>query len=385
MRGSRKRRPGESDYLDGSFLGILREERLSASPLLKKHREAEQLNMPSPTAAVPMCVDASTRANQTDGAPQPQAFTFNRFEQYMNNNVTNQFANLAEGLKEVSQSVQSNKRKIEEQSEDIRRIKRRLEDIESGRSTAPPPSLPPMRRVPSPEYELARRSIRIWPVAGVTEDDIWGNAGDFLHQSLGLSASEIANENIVSITRLSDIAAAIGNVRNEVKLVLNSITIRDLVMSKSPNLASCVDSAGRPTAGVRLEIPNELADTFRLLNRFGARLRARHGDGTKRHIKFDDFECSLYANVKLPGDASWTRVTPEMAKADLDASLKEDMATNQRRFTTKLIPGPRERLQRPMSLSAAPPPNTTAMIAPSSLGRAASSAPRWSRPASNST
>lgn len=109
-----------------------------------------------------------------------------------------------------------------------------------------------------------------------------------------------------------------------------------------------MDKEGRPTAGIQMEVPSELDETFRLLHRFGTRLRARHGAGTKRHIKFDDFGRSLYANIKLPGDSTWTRVTPTMAREDLGASLREENACTQKRLATKLIPGPRERLNRPM-------------------------------------
>ena len=82
----------------------------------------------------------------------------------------------------------------------------------------------------------------------------------------------------------------------------------------SPALSCKVDREGRPTAGIRLEVPPELGDTFWLLSCFGTRLRARHGTGTKRHIKFDDYNGSMFTNVKLPGDKSWTKITPEMAK-----------------------------------------------------------------------
>ena len=98
----------------------------------------------------------------------------------------------------------------------------------------------------------------------------------------------------------------------------------------------------------------DLLDTFRLLNRFGARLRARHGPGTKRHIKFDDYSGSLYANVKLPGDATWTRVSLDMASSDLEASVREEDAKNRKRFAQKLLPGSRERLAIPMALHQAP-------------------------------
>ena len=94
-----------------------------------------------------------------------------------------------------------------------------------------------------------------------------------------------------------------------------------------------------------MEIPEELADTFRLLSRFGTRLRARHGNGTRRHIKLDEFKGSLYSNIKLPGDTEWTRVLPEMARADLAASAREVNAANQAWLAAKLIPGPPKQIR----------------------------------------
>ena len=51
---------------------------------------------------------------------------------------------------------------------------------------------------------------------------------------------------------------------------------RDVVVASSPNLSNLMDN-GVPTAGLRLEIPSKLMSQFRLLSRFGTRLRARHG------------------------------------------------------------------------------------------------------------
>ena len=149
---------------------------------------------------------------------------------------------------------------------------------------------------------------------------------------------------------------------------------RDLTVVNSVNLSGRVDKSGKPTAGLRLEIPPELRDTFRLLSRFGTRLRARHGEGTKRHVKFDDYEGSLYANIKLPGDTTWTRVSPEMARKDLQASMNEESIADQKRLAAKLIPGPRERLSRPPETAAVrvrPGPALTS----GSVKR-----PRWSGP-----
>ena len=164
-----------------------------------------------------------------------------------------------------------------------------------------------------------------------------------------------------------------------------SPSVRDNIVSHSANLAPCVDDGGKPTAGLRLEIPRELNDTFKLLSRFGTCLRARHGVGTKNHIKFDDFTGSLYSNVKLPGDETWTRVSPATAREDLTASVKEENVCTRKRLATKLVPGPRERLSRPLPgpLSGPPPSTLTAgrprnHAAPGPSGKR----PRWTDPES---
>ena len=181
----------------------------------------------------------------------------------------------------------------------------------------------------------------------VGDDEIWERTGDFLQDKLMLGSDKLSQDDIEESVRVEDRGVA-GVVRNEVLVTFFSPDIRDTVMLSAKNLAGEVDSSGLPLAGVRLEIPPELMDTFKLLSRFGTRLRARHGEGTRRHIKFDDFSASLYTIIKLPGDSSWTRVSPATARSDLDASFREEEKATQKRLAAKLLPGPRERLRRPV-------------------------------------
>ena len=235
------------------------------------------------------------------------------------------------------------------------------------------------RAVLSNSYLLARRSLRLWPVPGVTDAVMWEGVGDFIHDTLGVPVDDVGQEDIESVTRV-DRGGLPDRIEDEVIVTFYDKKKRDAVMFNSPNLAGCIDAQNGPTAGIRLEIPDELSDTFRLLSRFGTRLRARHGDGTKRHIKFDDFSGSLFANIKLPGDGSWTRVSPEMARTDLEASLREENSFHQKRMAVKLVPGPRERLSRPPSTLVASvgvhQPRTVAHLVGQPEGRR----PRWTAP-----
>ena len=277
--------------------------------------------------------------------------------------------------------IADNNAAIAEQGSELTRQRSELEAIRARVTTLErhpaPANTVRHRAVLSEEYTAARNSIRMWPIRGLSDQDMWGNVGDFIHDTLGVSTSDVGHDDIMSIRRVMEDGTPDG-VSDEVIVRFHDRRIRDTVMANSVNLASCIDQAGRPTAGTRLEIPHELKDTFRLLSRFGTRLRARHGAGTKRHFKFDDYTGSMYANIKLPGDVHWTRVSPEMARADLEKSHREEDVLNQRRLAEKLIPGPRERLHRPMpdrpakrgteAMSEAPPTRRSRWMAPGTPG-----------------
>ena len=205
-----------------------------------------------------------------------------------------------------------------------------------------------------------------------SEDQLWERTGDFLQDRLLLGADRVCQEDIESIKKVGGQLPAAG-VRDEVLVTFYSPEVRDTVMVNAKNLAGEVDSSGLPLAGVRLEIPPELGNTFRLLARFGTRLRARHGEGTTRHIKFDDYNASLYTIIKLPGDSNWTRVSPDTARRDLDASFQEEERATQKRLAAKLLPGPRERLHRPLESSSG---NRRPVAAPNPPGQASATGPR---------
>ena len=248
-------------------------------------------------------------------------------------------------------AVVRNEKVIHEQGKDIARIVGRLDALEAGELRTSEVAL---RVTPlSQEYQSARcsSSIRLWPVRGNNENEIWESAGEFIHGPLGVSEDDVGPDDLESIVRVIS-PSACDTVNDEVLVVLKDKKVRDMLMASSVNLAGQTDPTGKPSAGTRVEIPAELRDTFGLLSHFGARLRARHGAGTKRHIKFDDYSGSLYGNVKLQGDLTWTKVSPAMAKADLAASIREEEERNQKRFAAKLVPGPRDRLARPISITA---------------------------------
>lgn len=252
----------------------------------------------------------------------------------------------------------------------MEKLTARVRPLERGE---PRRSKAPRRAVLFEAYFKAMRPIRVWPVAGSTEEELWGNAGEFLHGPLAIPETDVGQDDIEAVFPVNDPMQP-ENIKDEVVVRFKDSKTRDMVMVNSVNLAAC--------AGTRLELPNGLKGTFCLLSRFGIRLRAGHGEGTKRHVKFDDLAGSLYTNVKLPGDTKWTRVTLEMARSDLEASVREENDAYQKGLASKLISGPRERLHGPAAEARAPPPARMAR-APASTETVpgpSGKRPRWSGP-----
>ena len=47
------------------------------------------------------------------------------------------------------------------------------------------PSMQLQRRATlGPGYLLARRSVRLWPIVGESDDDLWQGVGEFLHDMI---------------------------------------------------------------------------------------------------------------------------------------------------------------------------------------------------------
>lgn len=132
-------------------------------------------------------------------------------------------------------------------------------------------------------------------------------------------------------------------------------------MGAASKLSSFIDVNGKATAGMRMEVPSRLQQSFRVLFKYGQNLRARHGQGTRRHVKFCDLERNLFLNIKLPGDEGWSKVSLEVAMRGMRA--RETMSNGQleRRLD---ITGPFTSQPRPRASSTAgpsgPPPPTQA-------------------------
>lgn len=152
-------------------------------------------------------------------------------------------------------------------------------------------------------YWQARKAIRVWPVKGTDNAELWKNTGIFFFETLSIPESELSEDSVISVRRVSIGRRKAARVHDEVIVMLNNVETRDMIYTYAPNLAN---SQGR--AGMRMEIPCHLLGKFKRLSQFGRTRKEKSGQTFKWNIKFDDITQSLAIDVKYPDASSWQRV-----------------------------------------------------------------------------
>ena len=191
------------------------------------------------------------------------------------------------------------------------------------------------------EYYRARRSIRIWPVPteGLKVDEL---AREFIWENLRVPPSNMGTDEIEDVRR---VAYRRGNpregpsrasVHDEVVVRFASTATRDYVMGHVTNLAGFIDDQGKPTAGVRLEVPFHLKGIFQDLQQYGRILRRQHGSGFKRHVRFDDSKLSLYMDIRLPGTQEWLYVDHGMAAENRGPDTRKNTSITRERLASSV-------------------------------------------------
>ena len=113
----------------------------------------------------------------------------------------------------------------------------------------------------------------------------------------------------------------------EVIVLFSNKDTRDLESSYARNLAPYRDSEGRPTAGIRFDIPDHLSGIHRTLLQYGHRMWLKHNKNPefKRNVRHDDTELSYCLDIKLPGKQKWITISYQMALADRRASTSTEV------------------------------------------------------------
>lgn len=191
-------------------------------------------------------------------------------------------------------------------------------------------------------YWLARRSLRCWPIRGRAEKDIWKSVGSFFSSNMRIPNGVLCEKDVECIRRITPRNSRPRSLRNEPNtpvhdeavVVFSNVELRDMVFSYAYNLGQFIDDDGRPTAGVRMEIPDALRPTFQDLQAYGGVLRTKHGKGLKRSVRYDDSAKTLYMNVKLPNSEEWLHVDHKLALEERPPPKKRSLSYSRMRLAS---------------------------------------------------
>ena len=215
-------------------------------------------------------------------------------------------------IKHNADSLTSLERKVETTNEAndrrFRSIEERLDATPVSRSTSPEDR----DRSRKAAFDKSRRSFRAWPIDGSDQAELRSSFKDFAVDALQVPEDAFEATAIQEIIRVR--TSPHNAIYKEALITFGEIYDRDFFYGKARNLSEYRDSDGRPTAGLRLDVPPFLLPTFKILNEHGYEIRSVHGQGTKRYIKFDEINLSLLLEVRLPGQVKWLKIRPEQAR-----------------------------------------------------------------------
>ena len=162
-------------------------------------------------------------------------------------------------------------------------------------------------------YFHSRNSLRVWPIKGDNESEWKRNFEEFARGALEMDAAEVDNLDIIKITRTR--IPPRSNIHLEILITFSSPEARDSISHRGGFLATYINENRKPLAGLRMDVPGFLTGVFKLLNSYGFHLKRVHGNQTKKYVKFDEANLSLYLDVRLPDAEEWIQISPTQARA----------------------------------------------------------------------
>ena len=170
-------------------------------------------------------------------------------------------------------------------------------------------------------YDLARRSLKLWPVS--REGSLAERTVEFLVNELRLDQQHASNLRL-TVRRVGGAAGREPSrqtaVKDEVLVSFETVRERDDVRSFAKNL----ERKGR---GLRREIPDHLWPSFRVLQQLAYELKKKN-PSLKRNILFDDDRRDLKMDISTDS-TTWRTVLP----ADARKSLQRCRPERQRRVS----------------------------------------------------
>ena len=231
---SRKRNLSEGLLRGDQAQDRLRTQEASASPLLKKQRD------------------------DTGSTPEKNemALSMANFKAYMDANTNKTLKNLQTSISVIDDTVKGNSARLDRQEATIKQnqagIREMREEItclkEPKRNPTPTPWGQQQPETPGTsisteqkrEFDVARRSLRLWPIQGTVSEEIWRSVGDFLERNLDQpSVTEDMIESIVMAQTPSG-----PGVTREALVVFKQVSVRDQVLGAAARLAPFKDGEG---------------------------------------------------------------------------------------------------------------------------------------------
>ena len=183
----------------------------------------------------------------------------------------------------------------------------RIEDLEEAEDT--PSSISSAKTDKKMEaYELARHSLRLWPVS--REGNLKDRTIEFLVNELLIDQQQASNL-VFEVKRVGTLRSkerSDTQIKDEVLLHFSSVRDRDDVRTFARNL----ERKGR---GLRLEVPDHLWPSFRALQDVAFELKKKNR-ALKRNILFDDAVHNLKMDICLDS-TEWKTIYPDGARASL--------------------------------------------------------------------
>ena len=147
-------------------------------------------------------------------------------------------------------------------------------------------------------YDVARRSLRLWPVP---DPDLEKSLAAFLTDKLKFPPDFTSTIGPMRVGKHYDPRS---KAKDEVIVVFSNRETRDAIRAAAPNLS------GNNNAGIRIQVPGHLLTNFKALENLGYQMR-KVDRNVRRVIKFDDAAQDMVMDVKI-GD-QWRRIRPSEA------------------------------------------------------------------------
>ena len=243
----------------------------------------------------------------------------------MEGRMTGNFTELARRMDETNTEVAGLRDKMKENEEgfgervkgilrdEVRDVVREelkgagLQQEHTQKTGDPPPKGREVSSAKEDRYWLARRSLRLWPIAGSC---LHTEVGTFMLQYLKLGPGFVQPEKLTALEVTPVQKRRPDKCPNEVLVVFPNKAMRDAVRGAASNLGKLPKGI---KAGMRLEIPDFLQANFKTLEHVANRIKMSNPDA-RRNILFDDDALDMALDVKAGDEVDWCRILPGAAK-----------------------------------------------------------------------